>query len=65
MHSSHFSQMELFTALVILLTLAVLYNAQRLKDWWRFYKIAWKLPSKKPYPIFGHSFYALVPENRK
>ena len=65
MHSSHCSQMEVFTALVILLTLAVCYYARQLKDLWRYYKIVLKIPTNKAHPIFGHALYFMVPENRK
>ena len=57
--------MELLTALVILLTLAVLYYARQLKDLWKFYKAVGKIPTKKIHPIFGHALYFMVPENRK
>ena len=57
--------MELLTALVILLTLAVLYYARQLRDLWRFYKVVGKLPTNKVHPILGHALYFMVPDNSK
>ena len=60
-----FPQMELITLLLTLLALPLLYLLHTLITFWEFKKKLDVIPSKKPDPIFGHTWIFLSPRNRK